>query len=80
MDHLAWLLTDALAEAVPGTARQAAEVLLTFTRGLEDDPRDAEAARRDLGTGVQMITRGALGRPSAPARPTSRPQPEGTPS
>ncbi|WP_416481261.1 TetR/AcrR family transcriptional regulator [Streptomyces sp. CL12] len=80
MDHLARLLTDALAEAVPGTARQAAEVLLTFTRGLEDDLRDVEAARRDLGTGVQMITRGALGRPSAPARPTSGPQPEGTPS
>ncbi|MFC8520757.1 TetR/AcrR family transcriptional regulator [Streptomyces sp. NPDC057257] len=64
-DHLARLLAAALAEAVPDTAQQAAGVLLTFTRGLEDDLRDTETARRELRAGVQMITRGALGR-SAP--------------
>ncbi|MBZ9644786.1 hypothetical protein [Streptomyces sp. PSKA30] len=64
-DHLARLVTAALAEAVPDTAQQAADVLLTFTRGLEDDLRDVEAARRDLRTGVQMITRGALSRPAS---------------
>ncbi|MFE6668740.1 TetR/AcrR family transcriptional regulator [Streptomyces sp. NPDC057697] len=72
-DRLARLLESALAEAVPGTvAESAAGVLLTFTRGLEDDLHDVEAARRDLGTGVRMITRGALGAPSpspTPARP-----------
>ncbi|MEE1766834.1 helix-turn-helix domain containing protein [Streptomyces sp. JV185] len=62
-DRLARLLVSALAEAVPDTAHQAADVLLTFTRGLEDDLRDIEAARRNLTTGVQMITRGALSRP-----------------
>lgn len=66
MDRLAELLISALAELAPGTARQAADVLLIFTRGLEDDLRDPEAARRDLATGVRMITSGALSRP-APA-------------
>ncbi|MER7787664.1 helix-turn-helix domain-containing protein [Streptomyces sp. NPDC097640] len=64
MDHLAELVTSALAAVVPDIAQQAAGVLLTFTRGLEDDLRDAEAARRDLKAGVQMITRGALSRPA----------------
>ncbi|MET7784185.1 helix-turn-helix domain-containing protein [Streptomyces sp. NPDC005388] len=67
-DHLAELVTAALATVVPQTAPQAAAVLLTFTRGLEDDLRDAETARRDLRTGVQMITHGALGHP-APSVP-----------
>ncbi|MEV7394235.1 MULTISPECIES: helix-turn-helix domain-containing protein [unclassified Streptomyces] len=64
MDHLAELVTSALAAVIPDTAQQAAGVLLTFTRGLEDDLRDTEAARRDLKAGVQMITRGALSRPA----------------
>ncbi|MEU6110526.1 helix-turn-helix domain-containing protein [Streptomyces albidoflavus] len=67
-DGLAVLLTSALSELVPDTARQAAAVLLTFTRGLEDDLHDTDAVREELATGVQMITRGALARPaSAPA-------------
>lgn len=53
---------DCQAEVVPDTARQAAAVLLTFTRGLEDDLRDADAVRGELAAGVQMITRGALAR------------------
>jgi AcrR family transcriptional regulator len=61
-DGLAELLTSALAVAVPDTARQAAAVLLTFTRGLEDDLRDADAVRDELAAGVQMITHGALAR------------------
>ncbi|MET9262077.1 helix-turn-helix domain-containing protein [Amycolatopsis sp. NPDC004079] len=65
IDRLAELLTSALAEAVPDGARQAAAVLLTFTRGLEDDLRDADAVRGELETGVHMITRGALARPAA---------------
>jgi hypothetical protein len=44
----------------PGAARQAATVLLTFTRSLEDDLRDPDAARGELIAGVRMITRGAL--------------------
>ncbi|MFF2146594.1 TetR/AcrR family transcriptional regulator [Kitasatospora sp. NPDC058190] len=64
-DGLAELLTAALAGAAPNTAHQAATVLLTFTRGLEDDLRDADAAHRDLATGVRIITRGALDRPAA---------------
>ncbi|MEU4152057.1 helix-turn-helix domain-containing protein [Streptomyces sp. NPDC026659] len=66
MDHLARLLTAALAEVVPEAADRATGVLLTFTRGLEDDLRDVDAARRDLEAGVRMITRGALARPSSP--------------
>ncbi|WP_435220293.1 TetR/AcrR family transcriptional regulator [Streptomyces sp. Tue6028] len=66
MDRLAELVTTPLAGIVPDTAAQAAGVLLTFTRGLEDDLRDPEAARRDLKAGVQMITRGALNRPASP--------------
>ncbi|MFE7616530.1 TetR/AcrR family transcriptional regulator [Streptomyces sp. NPDC057496] len=67
-DGLAELLTAALVQAVPDTARQAAAVLLTFTRGLEGDLRDADAVRDELAAGVQMITRGALTRSaSAPA-------------
>ncbi|MET8979432.1 helix-turn-helix domain-containing protein [Streptomyces sp. NPDC004539] len=62
-DHLARLLASALDEAAPDAARQAADVLLTFTRGLEDDLRDTEAARLGLRTGVRMITSGALSRP-----------------
>ncbi|MFJ9867747.1 TetR/AcrR family transcriptional regulator [Streptomyces sp. NPDC101165] len=65
-DGLAGLLTSALAETIPDTARQAAAVLLTFTRGLEDDLRDIEAARLELEAGVRMITRGALSRPAPP--------------
>ncbi|MER7847052.1 TetR/AcrR family transcriptional regulator [Kitasatospora sp. NPDC096077] len=65
VDDLAELLTAALAETAPDTARRAAAVLLTFTRGLEDDLRDAGTARRDLAEGVRMITRGALDRPEA---------------
>ncbi|MEU9456483.1 TetR/AcrR family transcriptional regulator [Streptomyces sp. NPDC048277] len=68
-DHLAELITSALATVVPRTAPQAAAVLLTFIRGLEDDLRDADTARRDLRTGVQMITQGALGRPSPDSVP-----------
>lgn len=72
-DGLAALLAAALAEVVPDTARQAAAVLLTFTRGLEDDLRDTDAVREELAAGVQMITRGALARsvstPAGPPRP-----------
>lgn len=58
---LAALLQDALGGmTTPGAARQAAAVLLTFTRGLEDDLRDPEAARGELIAGIRMITRGAL--------------------
>lgn len=64
-DGLAELLASALAEVVPDAARRAAAVLLTFTRGLEDDLRDAGASRDELAAGVRMITRGALTR-SAP--------------
>ncbi|SBV01572.1 transcriptional regulator, TetR family [Streptomyces sp. Ncost-T6T-1] len=64
-DGLAVLLTAALAEVVPDSARQAAAVLLTFTRGLEDDLRDADAVRDELAIGVHMITRGALDRPAS---------------
>lgn len=71
MDGLADLITAALSDVAPdpaesgaSAARQAASVLLTFTRGLEDDLRDVEAVRRELRAGVRMITRGALsGRP-----------------
>ncbi|MFF2951828.1 TetR/AcrR family transcriptional regulator [Kitasatospora sp. NPDC057965] len=62
-DHLAGLLTSALAPAAADGARQAAAVLLTFTRGLEDDLRDTDAVRGELLAGVRMITRGALARP-----------------
>lgn len=63
-DGLAVLLTSALAQAAPDTAKQAAAVLLTFTRGLEEDLRDPDAVRRELRAGVGMITRGALARPA----------------
>ncbi|MET8544735.1 helix-turn-helix domain-containing protein [Kitasatospora sp. NPDC004799] len=63
-DGLAVLLASALAQAAPDTARQAAQVLLTFTRGLEEDLRDPDAVRRELRAGVRMITRGALARPA----------------
>ncbi|OIJ88667.1 hypothetical protein BIV25_36515 [Streptomyces sp. MUSC 14] len=66
MDRLTELVTGPLAALVPDTADQAAGVLLTFTRGLEDDLRDPETARRDLRAGVRMITRGALSRPAPP--------------
>ncbi|MEU3568697.1 helix-turn-helix domain-containing protein [Kitasatospora sp. NPDC036755] len=59
-DHLAALLTSTLARAAGDGARQAAAVLLTFTRGLEEDLRDTDAVRDELLTGVRMITRGAL--------------------
>jgi AcrR family transcriptional regulator len=72
-DGLAELLASTLGEVVPGTARQAAAVLLTFTRGLEDDLRDPDAVRDELAAGVQMITRGALARPSS--TPSSAPSP-----
>lgn len=65
-DSLADLLTSALAEVDPDTAQQAAAVLLTFTRGLEDDLHDAAAARRELAAGTHMITRGALSGPVVP--------------
>jgi TetR/AcrR family transcriptional regulator len=64
-DSLARLLAAALAEVIPDTAQSAAAVLLTFTRGLEDDLHDDAAARRELAAGTQMITRGALSRPAA---------------
>lgn len=63
-DHLAELLIAALADLAPDTAKQAAAVLLTFTRGLEEDLRDADAVRRELRAGTQLITRGALVRPT----------------
>ncbi|MFB7918405.1 TetR/AcrR family transcriptional regulator [Streptomyces sp. NPDC056061] len=67
-DGLAELLASALSTTVPDGARQAATVLLTFVRGLEDDLRDADAVRRELRAGAEMITRGALVRPaSSPA-------------
>ncbi|MEU8971114.1 hypothetical protein AB0D11_17830 [Streptomyces monashensis] len=66
MDRLTELVTGPLAGLVPDTADQAAGVLLTFTRGLEDDLRDPETARRDLRAGIRMITRGALSRPAPP--------------
>jgi len=62
VDGLSDLIASALAEVVPDTARQATSVLLTFTRGLEDDLRDVDAARRELAMGVHMITTGALSR------------------
>ncbi|WP_067127042.1 TetR/AcrR family transcriptional regulator [Microtetraspora malaysiensis] len=61
--HLAELLISALSDATPDTAKQAAAVLLTFTRGLEEDLRDADAVRRELRAGTRMIIRGALARP-----------------
>ncbi|MFJ9696322.1 TetR/AcrR family transcriptional regulator [Kitasatospora sp. NPDC101183] len=68
MNVLAGLLTSALSGDAPDAARQAAAVLLTFTRGLEDDLRDPDAVRRELRAGVRMITLGALARPtSSPA-------------
>jgi TetR/AcrR family transcriptional regulator len=70
-DGLAGLLISALAEVIPDTAEQAASVLLTFTRGLEDDLRDAADARRELVAGTQIITRGALGHPAARERQPS---------
>lgn len=65
--NLALLLEAALAGTIPDTAGQAAAVLLTFTRGLEDDLRDPEAARRELASGTRMITRGALSAPETTA-------------
>ncbi|MEV5987695.1 helix-turn-helix domain-containing protein [Streptomyces sp. NPDC052051] len=63
-ERLAELLAAALADVAPAdTAQQAAAVLLTFTRGLEEDLRDVDAVRRELRAGAQMITRGALARP-----------------
>ncbi|MCN9240393.1 TetR/AcrR family transcriptional regulator [Streptomyces sp. RY43-2] len=63
-ERLAELLAAALADVAPAdTAKQAAAVLLTFTCGLEEDLRDADAVRRELRAGAQMITRGALARP-----------------
>ncbi|MFB7914755.1 hypothetical protein [Streptomyces sp. NPDC056061] len=73
-------------------ARQAATVRLSFTGGLEDDLRDADAdaVRRELATGMQMVTRGAFARSAstsarphavtastatAAATPTRRPRP-----
>ncbi|MFJ6011353.1 TetR/AcrR family transcriptional regulator [Streptomyces sp. NPDC092952] len=67
-DRLAELLVAALSGIAPDTAKQAAAVLLTFTRGLEEDLRDADAVRHELRTGTRMITRGALARP-VPSRP-----------
>ncbi|MYV42347.1 hypothetical protein GT030_26635 [Streptomyces sp. SID1328] len=49
-----------MADIVPDTAEQATSVLLTFTRGLEGDLRDVEAARRDIRAGARMINRWAL--------------------
>ncbi|MFI2610054.1 TetR family transcriptional regulator [Kitasatospora sp. NPDC018619] len=66
LDALAGLLVTALPGLAPDAARQASTVLLTFTRGLEDDLRDAESARRALATGVRMITHGALPRQAPP--------------
>lgn len=63
-DQLAELLTSALARDAGDGARQAAAVLLTFTRGLEDDLRDPDAVRDELAAGVRMITRGALTSPA----------------
>lgn len=54
------LLTAALEPAVSTGAREIAEVLLIFTRGLEDDLTDPHAARAQLTAGVRLITRGAL--------------------
>ncbi len=60
-DGLAALLQDALGGlTAPGAALQAAAVLLTFTRGLEDDLHDPDAARGELIAGIRMISRGAL--------------------
>lgn len=39
VEGLAELLTTIVSEVVPGTAQQVTSVLLTFTRGLEDDLR-----------------------------------------
>ncbi|MGW4562737.1 TetR/AcrR family transcriptional regulator [Streptomyces sp. NPDC004561] len=63
-DGLAVLLTSALAGVVLDTARRAAAVLLTFTRGLEADLRDVEAVRRELRAGVRMITQGVMAGPA----------------
>lgn len=54
------LLTATLEPAVPTGARAIADVLLTFTRGLEDDLTNPDAARAQLAAGVELITRGAL--------------------
>jgi len=63
-DHLAELLTAALTREAGDGARQAAAVLLTFTRGLEEDLRDADAVRAELAAGARMIIRGALTGPA----------------
>ncbi|WP_217422733.1 TetR/AcrR family transcriptional regulator [Streptomyces sp. 8P21H-1] len=55
VEGLAELLTTITSEFTPEAAQQVTSVLLTFTRGLEDDLRDPEAARRDLKIGVGMI-------------------------
>ncbi len=54
------LLTAALKPVAPGGAREIAEVLLIFTRGLEDDLTAPDTARAQLAAGVRLITSGAL--------------------
>lgn len=59
-DRLAELLITALQPALPTGVRQVADVLLTFTRGLEDALTDPDASRAELEAGVRYITRGAI--------------------
>lgn len=65
MDGLQGLLISALQPAMPDGAREVADVLLTFTRGLEDELTDPDVTRAELAAGVRYITRGAVGAAAA---------------
>lgn len=65
MDGLRELLIAALQPAVSDGAREVADVLLTFTRGLEDELTDPDVTRAELAAGVRYITRGAIGAAAA---------------
>lgn len=65
VDRLREMLIAALQPAVPGGAREVADVLLTFTRGLEDELTNPDVTRAELAAGVRYITRGAIGAAAA---------------
>lgn len=60
MDSLRELLIAALQPAIADGAREVAAVLLTFTRGLEDELTNPDVTRAELAAGVRYITRGAV--------------------
>lgn len=64
-DRLAQMLIAALQPSVRGGAREVADVLLTFTRGLEDELTNPDVTRAELAAGVRYITRGAIGTAAA---------------